>query len=232
MFHAKVFTPRLLATRGAGGGPKNPSSGGCAGCAAESGLARVAANHFAGCVEEIESDRVVRRAEPVLHDHACRRILSRRMDRSILGRHLRRRSAAAAAATAESTAGRQPILIARLEQVRALGLDRRRHLLERRDVVHDVEAATVRGEHDVAFLEDEVVHRDDRQVEPQAFASSRRRQREYQTPRSVPATSRPRLLGSSRTTRVNSVALMPASMRVQCAPQSDVFHRYGLSSSS
>src|SRR5689334_13693697 len=55
---------------------------------------------------------------------------------------------------------------------------------------------------------------------------------EYHTPRSVPATSNPRLLGSSRTTRVNSLASMPLSMRVQVVPQFVVFQRYGRLSSS
>src|SRR5215831_483378 len=39
------------------------------------------------------------------------------------------------------------------------------HLLERRDVIHDVERAPMRGDHDVALLEYEIVHRNDRQIE-------------------------------------------------------------------
>src|SRR3954463_15936918 len=42
-----------------------------------------------------------------------------------------------------------------------------RELLERRHVVHHPERPAMRREHDVAFLEDEIVHWDDRKVELQ-----------------------------------------------------------------
>ena len=129
------------------------------------GLARIAANDLARRIEEVEIDLLVRGAEPVLDDDALRRILSGRMNRRVLRCHC----AAATAATeaAEAAAARETILIARLEEMRGARLHRVVHLLERRDVVHDVEAAAVRRDDQIALLEREIVHRHERQVETQ-----------------------------------------------------------------
>src|SRR5207247_10232249 len=74
----------------------------------------------------------------------------------------------ATAATAEAAAEVDEVLIAWLEHMRRASRDRGRHLLERRDVVHDVKAASVRGEDDITVLERQIVHRHFRQVSLQA----------------------------------------------------------------
>src|SRR3954469_25722246 len=67
--------------------------------------------------------------------------------------------------TAEAAAARETILIARLEQMGGTRFHGVGHLLERRDVVHDVEAAAVCRDDQVALLEREIVHRHVRQIE-------------------------------------------------------------------
>ena len=64
-----------------------------------------------------------------------------------------------------------------LEQVRLGLLHVRRHLLQRRDVVHDPEAAAVRGRDEVALarMHLQVVHGDRRQVVVQPAPASARR---------------------------------------------------------
>ena len=71
-------------------------------------------------------------------------------DRRVFRRDGRRCAAAATAATAAATTARDAILVARFEEMRCFRDDGVRHLLERRDVVHDVEAAAVCRDDEIA----------------------------------------------------------------------------------
>src|SRR6185436_12025057 len=96
-----------------------------------------------------------------------RRILTRRMYGRVLWCHRLRSATTATSATTAAAARRETILIAWLEQMRGLLSDRVGHLLERRDVVHDVEAATVRSDDEIALLECQIVNRNERQPKAQ-----------------------------------------------------------------
>src|SRR4030095_13924877 len=90
-------------------------------------------------VEEVECDDLVRLVEGVVDSRG--------------GRRIRTGGTSAAPTAEEATTPIDSIGIARLVQVRALLDDRRRELTKGREVVHDVEAACVRGGDEIALLD-------------------------------------------------------------------------------
>src|SRR5262249_28412393 len=101
--------------------------------------------------------------EPVLDDDALWGIFAGRMHWRILRRDCLTATTESTASTT-AVAGGETVLISRLEQMRIARRHRSAHLLERGDVVHDVEAAAMRGDDQITILECEIVNGDDRQV--------------------------------------------------------------------
>ena len=130
-------------------------------------------------VEERERELARRVLQPVVDDHAVRRVLAgveqtllllagRRLDLPVRIAHradhavrdLTARPRLVAVTAIRPPADRRP----RGEQMRVGARDRAGHLVERREVVEDPERAAVGRDHQIGVLHDQVVDRRDRQV--------------------------------------------------------------------
>ena len=115
--------------------------------------AREAADDVTGGVEDIECDPLVLVLQPVIDHRPVGWVLPHRM------RLVRREREAPRPVDA--------VGVARLEEMRGFARRRPHQLAQRRDVVQDPERAPVGRRDEVAVLDHEVVHRDDRQVAAQ-----------------------------------------------------------------
>ena len=107
-----------------------------------------------------------------------------------------------------------------------------RDLPERREVVEDPQTAAVRRDHEVAVPDRQIPDRRHRQVQAQRLPALAVVERHEHRVRVVPAKSRPRRNGSSRTALTSAPAGRPLAISTHVAPPSRVRRDAGAASSA